>query len=60
VGRGWEGASWEVGEAPENDVVEVAVEMLLLPPVSTSGLLRGANRGLGAAEGLTLFTRLCA
>lgn len=62
VGRGRGGVSCVevVGELPERDVVDVAAEILLLPPVSTSGLLRGASRGLGAADGFSLAARLCA
>lgn len=57
VGRGRGGVSWAAeAEAPESEVEELLVERL--PLVSGSGLLRGAIRGLGAAEGFSLATRL--
>lgn len=59
LGRGNGGVSWVVGwDAPESEVDEVAAEMLLSPV--SSGLLRGASRGLGAADGFALAARLCA
>jgi hypothetical protein len=59
AGRGRGGVSWVAeAEAPESEVEELVVEML--PGVSRSGLLRGAIRGLGAAEGFSLAARLWA
>jgi hypothetical protein len=61
VGRGMGGVSWEAGETFESDVDEFVDERLLLSPsTSKSGVLRGASRGLGATEGVSLATRLCA
>lgn len=62
VGRGRGGVSCVevVGELPEREVVEVAAEMLPEVAGSKSGLLRGARRGLGAADGFSLAARLCA
>ena len=62
VGRANGGESCDTDcDAPDSEVDEVPVEMLLLPPpTSTSGLLCGASRGLGASEGASLATRLCA
>lgn len=57
VGRGSEGESWVTG-VPDRDVEEVAGERLLLPLISSE--LIGTRRGLGASEGVSLATRLCA
>lgn len=62
VGRGMGGVNCEApGDTLVSDVDEVVEERLLLSPsTSTSGVLRGASRGLGATEGVSLATRLCA
>lgn len=62
AGRGKRGLNCEgPGETFDNDVDEGVDERLLISPSrSTSGVLRGASRGLGATEGFSLATRLCA
>lgn len=62
AGRGKGGLNCEgPGDTFDNDVDEGVDERLLLSPSrSTSGVLRGASRGLGATEGFSLATRLCA
>lgn len=61
AGRGMGGVSWETGDTFDREVDEGVDERLLLSPsTSISGVLRGASRGLGATEGVSLATRLCA
>lgn len=61
AGRACCGESWEFEyDAPEREVDDVAVERPLLAAGSLSGPLYGLRRGLGASEGASLATRLCA
>lgn len=61
AGRGMGGVSCETGDTLDREVDEGVDERLLLSPSkSTSGVLRGASRGLGATDGFSLATRLCA